>query len=145
MDQGVIAWLPGSARGGSAEEAPSSNTRGTNSQPTNSQPANSQIPKRIFFNRRELDTILGLYGRMVAAGEWRDYAMADGVEAAVFAIHRRSSEQPLYRIEKRPALTRKQGAYAVIAAGGRILKRGHDLGTVLAVLERKLVKLVEAE
>ncbi|PWR22261.1 DUF2794 domain-containing protein [Zavarzinia compransoris] len=128
MDQGVIAWLPGSGKGGSADgNAPVS------------------APRRIFFDRRELDTILGLYGRMVAAGEWRDYAMADGVEVAVFAVHRRSSEQPLYRIEKRPALARKQGAYAVVAAGGRVLKRGHDLGTVLAVLERKLVKLVEGD
>lgn len=100
-------------------------------------------PRRVFFERRELDCLLRLYGRMVAAGEWRDYALADGADVAVFAVHRRTSEQPLYRIEKRPALARRQGAFAVIAAGGRIVKRGHSLDGVLAILERKLLKLVD--
>ncbi len=127
MEHGVIAWLPGRP----AEAASTANP----------QPA----AQRIFFSRRELDRILSLYGRMVAAGEWRDYAMADGPEVAVFAVHRRTSEQPLYRIEKRPALARRQGAFAVIAAGGRVLKRGHDLEAVLAVLERKLLKLVDQD
>ena len=91
-----------------------------------------------FFNRRELDDILAVYGRKVAAGEWRDYAIDMGRDKAVFSVFRRSSECPLYRIEKNPKLARKQGAYSVIAAGGLILKRGHDLRRVLQVLESKL-------
>jgi len=86
--------------------------------------------------------ILNVYGRKVAGGEWRDYAIDMLKEKAVFSVFRRSSECPLYRIEKSPKLARKQGAYAVIAATGLILKRGHDLRRVLAVLERK-VQLVE--
>ncbi len=92
----------------------------------------------IFFDRRELDDILAVYGRKVAAGEWRDYAIDMGREKAVFSVFRRSSEVPLYRIEKVPKLARKQGAYSVIAAGGLVLKRGHELRRVLAVLESKL-------
>lgn len=89
----------------------------------------------IFFNRREMDDILAVYGRKVAAGEWRDYAIDCGPERAVFSVFRRASECPLYRIEKSPRLARKQGAYSVIAAGGLILRRGHDLRRVLCVLE----------
>lgn len=102
------------------------------------------LVRRVFFERRELDALFRLYGRMVAAGEWRDYALADGPEVAVFAVHRRSSEQPLYRIEKCPALARRQGAFAVVATGGRVLKRGPSLDAVLAILERKLLKLVDS-
>lgn len=91
-----------------------------------------------FFDRRELDDILAVYGRKVAAGEWRDYAIDMGREKAVFSVFRRSSECPLYRIEKNPKLARKQGAYSVIAAGGLVLKRGHDLRRVLRVLESRL-------
>lgn len=91
----------------------------------------------VSFNRRELDTILRLYGRMVADGEWRDYALDLLKDRAVFSIFRRSSEMPLYRIEKDPKLARKQGAYSVVGAGGMILKRGHDLAQVLKVLEKK--------
>ncbi|MHA7775902.1 DUF2794 domain-containing protein [Roseibium sp. M-1] len=95
-------------------------------------------PKPIVaFNRRELDTILRLYGRMVADGEWRDYAIDLLKDRAVFSVFRRSSEMPLYRIEKDPKLSRRQGAYAVVATGGMILKRGHDLAQVLRVLEKK--------
>lgn len=83
-----------------------------------------------------------LYGRMVAAGEWRDYAMAFLPELAVFSVFRRAAEHPLYRIEKRPRLRLKQGAYAVVAMDGRILRRGHDLRQVLRVLERKLIRAV---
>ena len=93
---------------------------------------------QVFFDRRELDAILRVYGRMVAAGEWRDYAIGGGREAAVFAIFRRTSEAPAYRIEKRPELARKQGAYAVIAASGLVLRRGQDLSRVLRVLDRGL-------
>jgi hypothetical protein len=82
--------------------------------------------------------ILNLYGRMVAAGEWRDYAMDFLKDKAVFSVYRRSSEYPLYRIEKSPKLARKQGAYSVVTVTGLILKRGPDLKRVLTVLERKL-------
>lgn len=91
----------------------------------------------VSFHRTELDLILRLYGRMVAAGEWRDYAIDHEPERAVFSIFRRSSEMPLYRVEKNPKLARKQGAYSVVGAGGVILRRGHDLSTVLRVLEKK--------
>jgi hypothetical protein len=90
----------------------------------------------VFFDRRELDQLLRLYGRQVAAGEWRDYAISGLRDAAVFSVFRRASENPLYRIEKRPGLARRQGAWAVIGQGGMILKRGHDLGQVLKVFER---------
>ena len=94
-------------------------------------------PKSIAFDRGELSQILNLYGRHVAAGEWRDYAMDFGQEAATFMVFRRASEQPLYRIVKTPALARKQGLYAVIAQGGLILKRGQELAQVLKVLAKK--------
>ena len=99
---------------------------------------------RIRFDRLELKRILNIYGRMVVAGEWRDYAIDFLDDAAVFSVFRRTSEMPLYRIEKRPKLKERQGQYAVVAASGHILKRGHDLATVLRVLERKLVKAVQA-
>lgn len=89
----------------------------------------------VAFNRRELDAILAVYARKVAAGEWRDYALEMGRERAVFSIFRRSSECPLYRIEKCPKLARRQGAYSIVAAGGLILKRGHELPRVLAALD----------
>lgn len=94
-----------------------------------------QTPSRVTFERRELDRILHLYGRKVAAGEWRDYAIQFLKDRAVFAVFRRAAEMPLYRIVKDPALTRRQGAYAVVAASGRVLKRGHDLERVLHALE----------
>ncbi len=87
--------------------------------------------------------ILGLYGRMVAAGEWRDYGMSFLREVAVFSVFRRSAENPLYRIEKRPKLRLRQGMYTVVGMDGQILKRGQDLKTVLRVLERKLIRAVE--
>lgn len=95
-------------------------------------------PPVTRFDRLELMAILNLYGRMVAAGEWRDYAMDFLKDRAVFSVFRRSSEFPLYRIEKTPRLARKQGAYSVVTPTGLILKRGPDLKRVLAVLERKL-------
>ena len=97
---------------------------------------------RTRFDRAELNRILSLYGRMVVAGEWRDYAIDFVDEAAVFSIFRRTSEMPLYRVEKRPRLKDRQGQYAVVAASGHIMRRGHDLPGVLRVLERKLVKAV---
>jgi len=98
------------------------------------------IPSTVAFDRHELREIFNLYGRMVASGEWRDYAMDFSKEKAVFSVYRRSNEHPLYRIEKNPKLARKQGAYAVIAVTGLILKRGHELARVLQVLD-KPVKL----
>jgi Protein of unknown function (DUF2794) len=92
----------------------------------------------VSFNRAELRTILDLYARKVAAAEWRDYAIDFTRDKAVFSVFRRTSEVPLYRIEKDPKLARRQGAYAVIAASGLVLKRGHDLTRVLRVLDRPL-------
>lgn len=100
-------------------------------------------PEQIAFDRHELGTILALYGRMVAAGEWRDYGLSHLREVAVFSVFRRTAEHPLYRIEKRPRLRSRQGMYAVIGMDGRILKRGPDLRAVLRVLERKLIRPVE--
>ena len=95
----------------------------------------------VSFNRLELGEILRLYGRKVAAGEWRDYAIDFTAQKAVFSIYRRTSEVPLYRVEKDPANARKQGAYSVIAATGMIMRRGNDLARVIAVLE-KSVRLI---
>ena len=100
-------------------------------------------PEVVHFHRKELNIILSLYGRMVAAGEWRDYGISALRDAAVFSVFRRTAEQPLYRIEKRPKLAAKQGAYMVIGMDGRILKRGHDLRQVLRVLERALIRAVD--
>jgi hypothetical protein len=91
---------------------------------------------RVTFDRRELDRILHLYGRMVADGEWRDYAIDFLRDRAVFSIFRRASEVPIYRIEKNPKLARKQGAYSVISATGLIMRRGHELDRVLRVLDK---------
>lgn len=101
------------------------------------------IPEQVAFNRAELGQILSIYGRMVSAGEWRDYGMSFLRDAAVFSVFRRAAEHPIYRIEKRPRLRDRQGMYAVIGMDGRILKRGHDLRVVLRVLERKLIRVVE--
>ncbi len=98
---------------------------------------------QVAFDRAELGIILGLYGRMVAAGEWRDYAMSFLRDVAVFSIFRRTAEHPIYRIEKRPKLRDRQGMYALIGMDGQILKRGHDLRAVLRMLERKLIRAVE--
>ncbi len=98
---------------------------------------------KVSFDRRELGVILSLYGRMVAAGEWRDYGISCLRHSAVFSVFRRSAEHPLYRIEKHPELRNRQGAYAVIAMDGRVLKRGHDLAQVLKVLERKMLRVIE--
>ena len=95
---------------------------------------------QITFDRIELNRILCVYGRMVSAGEWRDYALDFLNDAAVFSIFRHSAEMPLFRIEKRPRLRGKQGQYSVIAAGGMILKRGQDLAQVLRIFDKKLLK-----
>ena len=110
--------------------------------PGHAAPAQSHAPPVVAFNRQELGQILSVYGRKVAAGEWRDYSIEFCRDWASFSVYRRTSEVPLYRIEKTPKLARKQGAYAVVAATGLILKRGHELPRVLDVLEKR-VRLVE--
>ncbi len=95
---------------------------------------------QVRFDRAELNRILTIYGRMVSAGEWRDYAIDFLDEVAVFSIYRRTSEMPLFRVEKRPGLKARQGQYAVIATGNQVLKRGHDLAQVLRVFDKKLLK-----
>jgi hypothetical protein len=118
----------------------------SHTQPARPAPASGSAPTpvpppsapMIAFDRRELTEILNVYGRRVATGEWRDYAIDHLKDQAVFSIFRRSSEMPLYRVVKRPKLARKQGAYSVIAATGLIVKRGHDLKTVLRVLDKRL-------
>ena len=102
-------------------------------------------PLQVAFHRTELSVILSLYGRFVAAGEWRDYGISCLREVAVFSVFRRTAENPLYRIEKRPKLREKQGMYAVIGMDGQVIRRGHDLKTVLRVLERKLIRAVDTE
>ncbi|WP_299787784.1 DUF2794 domain-containing protein [uncultured Marivita sp.] len=106
-------------------------------------PTHASAPEQVAFHRTELNVILSLYGRMVAAGEWRDYGISTLRDMAVFSVFRRTAENPLYRIEKRPKLRNRQGQYAVIGIDGQVLKRGHDLKTVLRVLERKLIRAVE--
>jgi Protein of unknown function (DUF2794) len=96
----------------------------------------------VSFHRTELSVILGLYGRMVTAGLWRDYGISMLRDVAVFAVFRHTAEHPVYRIEKRPRLAARQGQYAVVGMDGRILKRGHDLRTVVQVLERKLIRAI---
>lgn len=101
------------------------------------------VPDQVAFDRKELQVILSLYGRMVAAGEWRDYGISCLRDLAVFSVFRRTAEYPIYRIEKRPKLRQKQQEFAVVGMDGQILKRGADLKTVLRVLERKLIRAVE--
>lgn len=98
----------------------------------------ASTPARVSFDRRELNALLDLYGRRVAEGEWRDYAIDFHTDRAIFSIFRRTSEAPLYRIEKQPRLTRRQGAWSVVSAAGLVLKRGNDLSRILAVLEKPL-------
>jgi hypothetical protein len=106
-------------------------------------PFTGAAQERVAFNRTELSVILSLYGRMVAAGEWRDYGISSLRDVAVFSVFRRTAEHPLYRIEKRPRLRQRQGQYAVIGMDGQVLKRGSDLKTVLRVLERKLIRAID--
>lgn len=106
-------------------------------------PHTSQAPEQVAFHRTELGPILTLYGRMVAAGEWRDYGISCLRDVAVFSVFRRTAEIPLYRIEKRPKLRSKQGMYSVVGPNGQILRRGHELKNVLRVLERKLIRAID--
>ena len=108
--------------------------------PQGSTPKPSRFVASVTFDRKELSTILNLYGRKVAEGEWRDYAMDFLRERALFSIYKRSSERPVYVIEKNPKLRNKQGQYMVLSQDGRVLKRGHELATVIRILELAVVK-----
>ena len=108
-----------------------------------SQPAPASRTTIVFFERRELDRLLRLYGRMVASGDWRDYAINGEKDAATFSVFRRSGESPLYRIEKRPSLARRQGAWAVIGQGALVLRRGQELEQVLKLFETRKFKVVD--
>jgi len=105
-------------------------------------PKPSALPEQVVFDRIELGVILTIYGRMVAAGAWRDYGMSFLSNVAIFSVFRRAAEHPIYRIEKRPRLRGRQGMYSVIGMDGQILKRGHDLRTVLRIFDRKLIRAV---
>ncbi|MFV0297037.1 MAG: DUF2794 domain-containing protein [Hyphomicrobiaceae bacterium] len=131
-DSDPIIFRPRAARKGEGRNAPSQHG-----------PGGKREPQVTAFDRRELMQILNVYGRMVAAGEWRDYAMDFGRDKAVFSVYRRASEWPLYRIEKNPRNARRQGAYSVITATGLILKRGHELARVLEVFQKRSLYVVE--
>lgn len=105
----------------------------------------SQNHDPVTFHRRELGAILSVYGQLVAAGEWRDYAIDMTRDAAVFSVFRRMGETPAYRIEKRPKNAARQGAYAIISSDGRVLKRGSDLKMTLRIFNRKLMKLADTD
>ena len=97
----------------------------------------------VFFERRELDQLLRVYGRLVAAGDWRDYSMTGGADVAEFAVYARSGDAPLYRVEKSPALQSRQGQWAVIGQGGQVLKRGRDLAQVLRVFDARRFQVID--
>lgn len=137
---GVISWLK--AGGLDLRRGGANISVMTVQPPTPFHPA-PLAPEQVAFDRRELGRILGLYGRMVAAGEWRDYAVSFLRDRAVFSVFRRSAEHPLYRIEKHPRLRNRQGMYALVSMDGQILRRGHDLAAVLRVLDRKLIRSVD--
>ena len=106
-------------------------------------PLGGPVRGAVFFERREFDRLLRLYGVMVAQGEWRDYGIDAGSDACTFSVFRHAAETPLYSIEKRPALARKQGAWSVIGRGGVVLRRGHELEQVLKVFDSRKFRVVE--
>jgi hypothetical protein len=106
-----------------------------------SQSANSAVP--VYFERKELDVILNVYGQLVAAGEWRDYAINMYKDRAVFSIFRHAAEMPVYRVEKQPALAKKQGAFSILSAEGVILRRGQDLKAVLSFFDKKRLRVIK--
>lgn len=112
-------------------------------QPPQLLPFGQRPPEQVAFDRQELGIILGLYGRMVAMGEWRDYAISCLGDVAIFSVFRRTAEVPLYRIEKHPRLRLRQGMYALVGPEGQVLRRGQDLALVLRFLERKLIRPVD--
>lgn len=106
-------------------------------------PSETPSASAVFFERRELEQILRLYGRMVSQGDWRDYGIQSDGDKCAFCVFRHTSEAPLYRIEKRPALARKQGQWSVIAPGNVVLRRGHELDQVLRAFESRKFRVVE--
>jgi len=128
-----IRFMPGPSGGAGGESRPPL---------TDPAPQSRLAPAVVSFDRHELRDIMNLYGRKVAEGEWRDYAIDFGPQRAVFSIFRRASESPLYRIEKDPKLARRQGLYSVVASTGLIMKRGSELARVISVLDRKIIRLV---
>ena len=108
-----------------------------------SPPPAAPLTPLVFFDRPELDRLLRLYGRMVASGDWKDYAINGGGDAATFAVFRRAGDAPLYRVEKRPALAQRQGAWSVLAQNGVILRRGHELEQVLKVFDTRKFRVVD--
>lgn len=106
-------------------------------------PFSPRLDEQVSFDRRELSVILGLYGRMVALGEWRDYGISTLRDRAVFSVFRRTAEHPVYRIEKTPKLRLRQGIYAVIGMDGQVLRRGSDLAAVIRVLEKRMIRPVD--
>jgi Protein of unknown function (DUF2794) len=130
---------PSQSRGGEAAgSAPLAPAHKVALRQVNSPPVTQGNPSQVTFDRAELSRLFGLYGRKVAAGEWRDYAIDFLKDRAVFSVFRRASEVPLYRIEKNPRLARRQGTYCVISATGLIVRRGHELDRVLRALDRSL-------
>ncbi len=137
---------PSQFRGGEAHGAPPPVPAGqvmlrqvhSNQVAVNQAPPHQVSSNQVTFDRGELDRIFGLYGRKVAAGEWRDYAIDFLKDRAVFSVFRRACEMPLYRIEKNPRLARRQGTYSVISATGLIIRRGHELDRVLRALDKSL-------
>jgi hypothetical protein len=127
----------------SEADPPGARWAGGGAEVTNFPTPTRSEPPAVSFDRRELRQIMDLYGRMVASGEWRDYAIDFLRDKAVFSVFRRASEMPLYRIVKDPALARRQGAYAILTPTGMILKRGHELGRVLRAIDRPPVALVQ--
>jgi hypothetical protein len=127
---------------GSGEIDPSQSPGGGSPPRSSAAPVNQAYLNQVTFSRRELNRILDLYGRKVAAGEWRDYAIDFLKDRAVFSVFRRASEVPLYRIEKSPKLSRRQGAFSVISATGLIVRRGHELERVLRALDKSGLALV---
>ncbi len=111
--------------------------------PPSSPSGGSASRSLVFFDRRELNQLMQVYGRMVSAGEWRDYAIDGLADAAIFSVYRRASEAPFYRIEKRPELARRQGAWSVINQGGLVLRRGHELGQVLKLFDSRRFRIVD--
>jgi len=109
---------------------------------TSVQNRNESFLPKVAFQRPELNRILNVYGMLVRTGEARDYGIGMGKDRAVFAIYRHAAEQPTWRIEKVPALAKKQGAYVVYGSAGQTLKRGHELSAVLKVFDKKKFQVV---
>ncbi|MBO6688461.1 MAG: DUF2794 domain-containing protein [Henriciella sp.] len=103
---------------------------------------NTRRKPNVAFQRNEMNVILDVYGRLVMAGQAKDYAIGIHKDQAVFAIFRRHAETPNWTIVKTPALARMQGAYAVLGAQGQILKRGRELEQVLSVFETRKFEIV---